>query len=162
MLQCERSGTAMIQNNIGYALDLAMAGNSHGRDRGLAMQGSIDGDETLDAALLQHIFVCCENILVVAVSYGEEKEILLAEITFDSANHQGAVGVADFYSDHSDCMAALHLQGSREKIRLVVQFARRGQDAVFCFLWHRTRCGGIGEHMRNGAGSQVDAFRDGL
>src|SRR6202167_4752647 len=107
VVQCERSGTAMIQNNISYALDPAMAGNSHGWQRGLAIQGSIDGDETFDAALLQHILVRCEEFLVVAVSYGEEKEILLAKITFDSAYHQGTVSVADFHSDHSDRMAAL-------------------------------------------------------
>src|ERR1700691_1862026 len=160
MAQCERSGKTMIQNNIGYALDLAMAGYLYGVDRGLAIQGSVDGDKSLDTTLLQHILVRCQEFLVVAVSYGEEKEILLTKITFDSANHQGTVSVADFHSDHSDRMAALHLQRAREKIRLVVQFARRRQDAVFCFLRDRTRSGRIGKHMRNSAGRKVDAFRD--
>src|SRR5580693_4851715 len=121
MVQGQRSGTAMIQNNIGYAINLAMAGNRHGRQRGLAVQGSIDGDETLEAALLQHILIRCEEFLVVPVGHGKEEEVVLAKITFNSANHQGTVSVADFHGDHSDGVAALHLQRTREKIWLVVQ-----------------------------------------
>src|SRR5271155_1417423 len=162
MVQCQRRGPAMIQDNIGYAIDPAMAGNSHGRERRLAVQGSIDRDKTLDPALLQHILVRCQQFLVVPMGHREKEEIPLAKISFDSANHQGTVSVADFHSDHSDCMAAFHLQRTREKIRLVVQFARRGQNAVFCFLRDRTRRRRINQHMRNGAGTKVDGLRHGL
>src|ERR1700675_3220640 len=121
MVQGQRSSPAMIQHDIGYAFDLAMAGNSHGWERWLAVQGSIDRDETLDAALLQHVLVGCEQFGVVSMGHGEKEEIPLAQIAFDAANYQRTVGVADFHSDHSDRVAALHLQGTREKIRLVVQ-----------------------------------------
>ena len=64
------------------------------------------------------------------VDDGEEKEIVLAENGFDTADDGGAVGVANFFGDHAHGESALDAEGARQEIRAIVELAGRFEDAV--------------------------------
>ena len=71
-----------------------------------------------------------KQFFFVPMDHREIKEISLAKVTLDPANDQRTVRVADFSRDYSDRVGAFHSQRAREKIRLVIQFARRRENTI--------------------------------
>src|ERR1017187_4907522 len=94
MLQGQRGGMVVIQNNISYPLDLAMAGNRHSRQWRFVSQKSVHCDKAFDPSVLEHRRIGCEQLLIVTVSNGKEEKVLLSQVTFDAADHERTVGVA--------------------------------------------------------------------
>src|ERR1700720_4987351 len=86
---CERESRReiMIQNNVGHPFCGAMAGHRDGGEFQLLSDGSVGGDETLDAARHQHLRVSMKKLGIVAVDNCKEEVIMLSQIFFDAADH---------------------------------------------------------------------------
>ena len=129
----------VIQHNISYPLDPAMAGNRYSRQRGFFSQESIHCDKTFHSSVLKHRRIGCEQFRIVTVSNGKEEKVLLSQITFDAADHERTVGVADFLHNHSNRVGTVHSQGAREEIRPIVQVPYRRQNSFLSMLRNRMR-----------------------
>src|SRR5580700_2264040 len=122
----------MIQNNIRYPFHTAVTGDSDGRQRHMMINGRVHGYEAFDASVQEKVRIGVEKLGVVAVRHGQEKEVLLPEVSFYSADDQRTIKVTNLLGDNSNHVGAFYPQVAGVETRPVVQLASRGEDALLC------------------------------
>jgi len=151
MLKDEPCGAMVIEDDVGDVGDVLMAGDGNGRKSGLLVNGGVNGNDAFGAAGEKQLGIGADEVVVMAVDDGEEKEIVFAEDGFDTADDRGAVGIADFLGDDADGVAALDAERTREEIRTIVELASGLEDAV-AGVFGDAACGGrIVENAGNGS-----------
>lgn len=130
MLQDEPGGAVVIEDDVGDVGDVLMAGDGNGRKDGLLVNGGVNCNDAFGAAGKKQLGIGAHELLVMAVDDGEEEEIVLAEFGLDAADEICTVGVADFFGDDADRVAALDAKGAREEIRAIVEFAGGLENAL--------------------------------
>ena len=111
-----------------------------------------------DSAGLQDVRILPQQLRVVMVDNGHEEVLVLAESGFDAADHHAAVGIADFRGDDADRECALLAQRTGEEVRVIIEFARRGDNAVLGVLGNGFRVGRIVQDRGNRALGQSQVF----
>ena len=120
MAKGQLGSAAVIQNYVGDVFHFLMAGNSDGGQQRLFVNRRINGDDSLDAARLQHLRVRPQELRVVAMGDGQEEVIVLPETGFDTTADQAAVSVPNLLGDDTHGKAALYTQRPCEEIGAVV------------------------------------------
>src|SRR5205807_6109801 len=96
------------------------------------------------------------------VDHRQEEIIALAQIFFDTADHQRAVGVANFFGDHADCVSSFQAQSARKKVRPVIERFRGFDDAILGVLGNGTRRSRVIQRSRHRSGREPEMLRNGL
>lgn len=130
VLKDEPCGVVVIEDNVGDVGDVLMAGDGNGRKSGLLVNRGVNGNDAFGAAGEKQLGIGAHEVVVMAVDNGEEKEIAFAKDGFDAADDRCAVGIADFFGDDADGVAALDAEGACEEIRAIVELASGFEDAV--------------------------------
>jgi len=160
--QAQFDGAVVIQDDVGYIFDALVAGDGDGGQNGRLFHGRVDGDEAFDAASQQHFRIGLQEPSVVTMRDSEEEVVFLAEKGLNSIDDHAAVGIADFFGDNANREGSLHAQGSRQKIRAVVEFAGGGQDPFTGVLGDGSSCGRVVEDGRDRAGCKPEVSGDSL
>jgi len=124
--ECGREG--MIQDDIGYARHIAVAGHRDERNLHAFRKCGVHSDQPFDGALLKKEGILFNEILAVSVAYDEIEVTFLKKMILNSRHHQSRVTFADFRHDDADRITALLPEGSGELVRPVVQFLGSGTD----------------------------------
>jgi hypothetical protein len=123
-----------VENDVGDSFHSFVAGYCDGRSSQVVFDRHVGRDEAFDATSQQHLRICLQHSLIVAVNYGEEKIIVPAQVFFHPADDHGPVRIAYFLSNYAYCVGALQAQRAREVIGAIVQLTRRGYDAFLGVL----------------------------
>ena len=158
MLEGQQGRAAVIQDDVRDALHLLVAGNGDGGQCRRLCDRGIHRDEPFHAAREQHLRVGLQEFSVVAMNYRQKEKVMLPQILLDAADDQGAVSVADFFGDYADGIGALHAERARQKIRAVVEFARRGENALLGVCRNGTRRRRIIENGRYRSWREAHVF----
>lgn len=156
MLKDKPCGAMVIEDYIGDVGDALMAADGNGRKSGLLVNGGVNGDDTFSAAVEKQLGIRAHELVVMVVGDGEKEEIVLAEKGLDTADDRCAVGIADFFGDDADGVAALDAERTREEIWPIVELAS-GIEDTGAGVFRDGACGGrIVENTGNRSGRKAE------
>src|SRR5260370_4569823 len=115
-------------------------------------------NEAFDAAVQQDVRISVEELGVVTVSNGKKKEIFLSKVSFDPADNQRAVKVADLLRHDTDRVCALYPQVAGIETRPITQLAGSREDSLLGVLGNRSGCSRFVQNRGNDAFSKAHAL----
>ncbi len=120
----------VVEDDVGDALGLAVAGDGDGGDGAAVWEEGVDGDDGLDRALEQEALAAVDHLWAVVVADEEVEVAGVEQRLFDTGEHEGCVAFADFGDEDADGLAAAIAKGAREEIGSVVEGVCRREDAI--------------------------------
>src|SRR5579863_10738636 len=96
----------------------------------------------------------------VPVNGGEERELFLPQMAFDTADDHRTIWITDLCRNDPDRVSAPQPQGARPKIGLVVQLTRCSKDALLGLPGDGPARRGVVQNGRNRSGSKPDLVSD--
>ncbi len=102
MLQCQFGGMVMVQNDIGNALVVHVAGDRYSGDGQRLGEVEVQRDEPFCSALQKQAAIFVEEFLIMAVHTGYEEIILEAGAVLDSGDDRGTVAISDLMGNNPD------------------------------------------------------------
>src|SRR5215468_6190964 len=120
MLQGQMCRSAMVKHHVCYARKPAMSRHRNRWQRKWFSQARIHSDESLHSTLQEQMGVPVQQLHIVAVHYREKEVVLAAQVFFDTADHHGAVGVANLLGYHVNGIGAFLAQGTSEIVGPIV------------------------------------------
>src|SRR5258708_16061950 len=107
VLQCYLGGALVVEDNVGYAFYVVVAGHGDYRHGEIQVPGGIHSYQAVHRSLQEHAWIFVDEIGAVAVAGDKVEVSLLEEIIFDAAHDGSGVPVAHFGDDDADGEAAL-------------------------------------------------------
>ena len=142
VLEGHLGGAAVIQHDVGDAIDIVVSGDGNDGHRKVEVPRSVDGDEAINRALEEHSGIFVDEIGAVAMAGDEVKVAFLEEVVLNATHNRGRVTIADLGNNDSDSEAALGAERTGEEVGAVLELSGGGEDAVFGLL--RDGIGNIG------------------
>src|SRR5208282_202475 len=130
------SGKAVVEHNIGDAVDGPMTGKRDYRNSEIVLQRGINGKESFRAAPQKHLAILFDQILAVPVVRGEIEVARFHQVVSDAAHDLSVVAIAQFGNQNSDGVGSPTAERTSQEARLVVQLFGGGLDAVPRCLWN--------------------------
>ena len=150
--ECEFGRAAVIEDDVGDALGLVMAGDGDGGDGAAVRQERIDGNDSLDRALEQKALAAVDHFWMVVMADEKVEVPGVEQSLFDAGEHEGCVAFADFRDEDADGLAAAVAKGARKKIRAVVEGVCGREDAILGRFWDGLGGWGCVENAGDGCG----------
>jgi hypothetical protein len=97
----------------------------------------------------------------VTMDNSEEEVIPLTQKSFNSADDERAVRIADLFGDYADRVCAFLPERTGEKIGTVLQLASGGMNSCLGTLRNGTGCGRVVQHRRYSSGGKPNALGNG-
>src|SRR5438552_127738 len=107
MLQGERSGLRVIENNVCHSGHIAVAGDCYERNLDTLGKGRINCYQTLYRPLLQQEWILFDELAAMPVAHHKIEVSLLEQMILNPRHDQGRVSLADFRHHHADGVASL-------------------------------------------------------
>ncbi len=162
VLDGERSGTFVIEQNVGDAFRLVVTGHGDGGNGDTLGEWSVDCDEPLDGAGEEQLLILFDELGTVVMAYDEVEEILVEQALFDSAQDECGVSLADFGDHDADSGGPAISERASEDVGLIAEMTGGLEDFLL-------GCGGDGlsgrrsaEDARDGCGGQAEVGGDGF
>jgi hypothetical protein len=162
MFQCQPRRSLVIQHNVGHSFDARMTRHRHGWKHQRFFDRRVRRDKPFHSTCQQHMCISLQQSRVVPVKHYQEEVIIFSKVFFDAADHHRTVGGADLFGNHPYRIRPFQPQRAREKIRPVIQFTRRGDNALFGVFGDGPRCGRIVQCCGDCPWSQSCVLRNGL
>ena len=158
MPQSQLGGAALVEHHVGCALDLAMPGYYHHRQRQALLQHRIDQDKPFDRPVHQQARVLVDQVRLAAMTGREVKVSFLNQELLHAGQHLRGIVVAELGNQHADRVGLPLAQRARKKARPVVEFSRSLGHPIPRFLRNRLHARRVVQHQRNGRRRQVQIF----
>jgi len=157
MPEGEFGGAMVIEDDVGDAMELGVAGDRDGGCRRGAFEVGVDCEDAVDAARLEELGVFGDEVFSVAMVCGEEEVALLHEDVCGSAEHLGVVAFAEFGEEDADSLGFEALEGSGDEAGLVAELLCCSLDS-FARDWGNGAAGRVVQHEGDGCGAEVEMF----
>ena len=159
MPQGKFGGTLLVEDDVRYTVDLAMAGDKNRGENAKALfESGVDEDEALDGAIHEQAGILLNEVWLAAVTCGEVEIALFNKVLFDAAKNLHGIAVAEFGNEDADGEGLAFAQGSREEAGTVVEFCRSLGNAIARFLRDGADSGSVVQDQRDGGGRQVEVL----
>lgn len=152
----ELGGAAVIEQDVGDALRLVVAGDGDGGDGRGVREECVDGDDGLDGALEQEALRALDRLRAMAVADEEVEEVGLEQLVLDAGQHGGGVALADFGDEDAHGLGAAIAEGPGVDVGAVVELAGGREDALLRGLRDGAGGGGGVEHAGDGCGGEAE------
>ena len=144
----------MVEDDVDDAFDVVVAGDGDDGDGEVEMPGCIDGDQSVDGALEEHARIFVDEVGTMTMAGDKVEVAFLQEIVLYTAHDGSGISVADFGDNDANGKAALRAQGTGEEVRTVLEFSRRGENAIFRVLGDGVGDRGAVDDQGDGCGRQ--------
>lgn len=157
----EFGGATLIEDDVGYTFDFAMASNSDDGQSEAAFENGVDENESFDGPVHEETGILIDEVRFAAVAGGEIEVAFLKKEFLNAGENVGGVVVTEF--GHKDANGKRLLLAKRSRIETwpVVELSGRLGDTIAGFLRDGANARRIIEDERNCGRREIQVFAEG-